>query len=342
MKKPSVLVSGGAGYIGSHTAVELIAAGYDVVIVDNLSNSDIAAVEGVRRITGSEIPFVEVDCCDRTALRRVFETYDFDSVIHFAASKAVGESVQKPLEYYTNNLTSFMNIIALMREFGRHNIVFSSSCTVYGEPDKQPVTEQTPRKPATSPYGNTKQMCEDILRDSIAAYEGLKGIALRYFNPIGAHPSAQIGELPRGVPQNLVPYITQTAAGVRECLSVFGDDYPTADGSCIRDYIDVTDLARAHVAAIGRMAGDKNKERYEIFNVGTGRGVSVLELVTRFEQVNGVKVNHKIAPRREGDIIAIWADPTLANEELGWQATRTLDETLASAWAWEKHLRDME
>ena len=233
MKKPSVLVSGGAGYIGSHTAVELIAAGYDVVIVDNLSNSDIAAVEGVRRITGAEIPFVEVDCCDRTALRRVFETYDFDSVIHFAASKAVGESVQKPLEYYTNNLTSFMNIIALMREFGRHNIVFSSSCTVYGEPDKQPVTEQTPRKPATSPYGNTKQMCEDILRDSIAAYEGLKGIALRYFNPIGAHPSAQIGELPRGVPQNLVPYITQTAAGVRECLSVFGDDYrrPTARAS---------------------------------------------------------------------------------------------------------------
>ena len=237
MKKPSVLVSGGAGYIGSHTAVELIAAGYDVVIVDNLSNSDIAAVEGVRRITGAEIPFVEVDCCDRTALRRVFETYDFDSVIHFAASKAVGESVQKPLEYYTNNLTSFMNIIALMREFGRHNIVFSSSCTVYGEPDKQPVTEQTPRKPATSPYGNTKQMCEDILRDSIAAYEGLKGIALRYFNPIGAHPSAQIGELPRGVPQNLVPYITQTAAGVRECLSVFGRYFAVFPSTTIANWL---------------------------------------------------------------------------------------------------------
>lgn len=340
--KEMVLVSGGAGYIGSHTAVELINAGYDVVVADNLTNSDMSGVEGVRKITGVDVPFVNVDCCDKEAFRKVFEQYEFDSVIHFAAYKAVGESVTDPMKYYRNNLTSFMNVVDLMREFGRRNIVFSSSATVYGEADHLPVTELTPRKPATSAYGNTKQMCEDILRDSVAAYDGLKGIALRYFNPIGAHPSALIGELPRGVPQNLVPYITQTAAGVRECLSVFGDDYPTADGSCIRDYIDVTDLARAHVAAIGRMAGDKNKERYEIFNVGTGRGVSVLELVTRFEQVNGVKVNHKIAPRREGDIIAIWADPTLANEELGWQATRTLDETLASAWAWEKHLRDME
>ena len=219
MKKSCVLVSGGAGYIGSHTSVELINAGYDVVIVDNLSNSDLNAVEGVRKITGVDIPFVEVDCCDRAAFRKVFEQYEFDSVIHFAASKAVGESVQKPLEYYGNNLTSFMNVIGLMREFGRRNIVFSSSCTVYGEPEKQPVTEQTPRKPATSPYGNTKQMCEDILRDSLAAYPGMKGIALRYFNPIGAHPSALIGELPRGVPQNLVPFITQTAAGLRECRS---------------------------------------------------------------------------------------------------------------------------
>ena len=215
MKKSCVLVSGGAGYIGSHTSVELINAGYDVVIVDNLSNSDLNAVEGVRKITGVNIPFVEVDCCDRAAFRKVFEQYEFDSVIHFAASKAVGESVQKPLEYYGNNLTSFMNVIGLMREFGRRNIVFSSSCTVYGEADKLPVTEQTPRKPATSPYGNTKQMCEDILRDSLAAYPGMKGIALRYFNPIGAHPSALIGELPRGVPQNLVPFITQTAAGLR-------------------------------------------------------------------------------------------------------------------------------
>jgi UDP-glucose 4-epimerase len=339
-KKATVLVSGGAGYIGSHTAVELIAAGYDVVIADNLSNSDRTAVEGVRTITGVDVPFVEVDCCDRAAFRKVFEAYDFDSVIHFAASKAVGESVRMPLEYYRNNLTSLMNVIDLMREFGRSNIVFSSSCTVYGEPEKQPVTERTPRKPATSPYGNTKQMCEDILRDSIAAYDGLKGIALRYFNPIGAHPSALIGEQPRGVPQNLVPYITQTAAGIRECLSVFGDDYPTPDGSCIRDYIDVVDLAKAHVAAIARMIEDRNAERYEIFNIGTGRGVSVLELVRRFEQVNGLKLRYKIAPRREGDIVAIWADPTRANEELGWHAERSLDETLAAAWAWERRVRE--
>ena len=339
MKKSTVLVCGGAGYIGSHTAVELVNAGYEVVIVDNLSNSELSAVEGVRQITGVEIPFVEVDCCDRAAFRKVFEQYAFDSVIHFAASKAVGESVQKPMRYYRNNLTSLMNIIDLMREFGRSNIVFSSSCTVYGEPDRQPVTEQTPRKPATSPYGNTKQISEDMLRDSIAAYEGLKGIALRYFNPIGAHPSALIGELPRGVPQNLVPYITQTAAGLRECLSVFGDDYPTPDGSCIRDYIDVVDLAKAHVAAIGRMVEHRSEERYEVFNVGTGRGVSVLELVHKFEEVNRLKLNYKIAPRRAGDIVAIWADPTRANTVLGWQAERTLEETLVAAWNWERHLR---
>lgn len=342
MKKSCVLVCGGAGYIGSHTTVELIDAGYDVVIADNFSNSDMQAVEGVRRITGVEIPFVEVDCCDREAFRKVFEQYEFDAAIHFAASKAVGESVEKPMLYYRNNLLSLMNLIDLMREFGRHNIVFSSSCTVYGEPDKQPVTEQTPRKPAASPYGNTKQISEDILRDSVAAYEGLKGIALRYFNPIGAHPSAIIGELPRGVPQNLVPYITQTAAGLRACLSVFGDDYPTPDGSCIRDYIDVVDLAKAHVVAIRRMIEGENKAPYEVFNIGTGRGVSVLELVRRFEEVNGVKLCYKIAPRRAGDIIAIWADPTLANTELGWRAERTLDQTLAAAWAWEKHVREIE
>jgi len=340
MKKQCVLVAGGAGYIGSHTTVELINAGYDVVIADNLSNSEMRAVEGVRKITGVEIPFVKVDCCDYEAFEeKVFKKYEFDSVIHFAASKAVGESVEKPLLYYRNNLTSLLNTIELMYKYGRHNIVFSSSCTVYGEPDKQPVTEQTPRKPATSPYGNTKQMSEDILRDSVAAHPELKGIALRYFNPIGAHPSALIGELPRGVPQNLVPYITQTAAGIRECLSVFGDDYPTPDGSCIRDYIDVVDLARAHVAAIGRMVEGKSKAGYEVFNIGTGRGVSVLELVDRFQKVNGLKLNYKIAPRRAGDIIAIWADPTLANDELGWKATRTLDETVASAWKWQQSLK---
>lgn len=341
-KKPCVLVSGGAGYIGSHTAVELIGAGMDVVIADNLTNADMSGVEGARRITGVDIPFVNVDCCDREAFAEVFRRYDFDSVIHFAAYKAVGESVEDPMKYYRNNLTSFMNVVDLMREFGRHNIVFSSSATVYGEADELPVTEQSPRKPATSPYGNTKQMSEDILRDSIKAYPSLKGIALRYFNPIGAHPSALIGELPRGVPQNLVPYITQTAAGIRECLSVFGDDYPTPDGSCLRDYIDIVDLAKAHVAAIRRMIDDKNKERYEIFNIGTGRAVSVFELVKTFERVNGLKLNYKVAPRRAGDVVAIWADTSLANRELGWKAERSLDDTLRSAWAWEKHVRGIK
>ncbi len=340
--KESVLVAGGAGYIGSHTAVELIEAGYDVVIVDNLSNSVEAAVEGVRKITGVDVPFIKVDCCDMAAFEEVFKKYNFNSAIHFAASKAVGESVQKPLEYYSNNLMSLMNLIALMRKYERPNILFSSSCTVYGEPDAQPVTEQTPRKPALSPYGNTKAMSEDILRDTMTMYEGMKGIALRYFNPIGAHPSALIGELPQGVPQNLVPYITQTAAGLRECLSVFGDDYATPDGSCIRDYIDVVDLAKAHVVAVERMLGGKSKADYEIFNIGTGNGVSVLDLLNRFEAVNGVKINYKIAPRREGDITAIWADPTLANEELGWHATRNLDDTLAATWAWEKNVRGIK
>ena len=341
MKKSCVLVSGGAGYIGSHTAVELIAAGFDVVIADNLSNSDMSGVEGVRRITGVDVPFVNVDCCDREAFAEVFRQYDFDSVIHFAAYKAVGESVADPMKYYRNNLVSFMNVVDLMREYGRSNIVFSSSATVYGEADELPVTEQTPRKPATSAYGNTKQMCEDILRDSVAAYSSLKGVALRYFNPVGAHPSALIGELPRGVPQNLVPYITQTAAGIRECLSIFGDDYPTEDGSCLRDYIDIVDLAKAHVAAITRMVEQKSKERYEVFNVGTGRAVSVFELVRTFEQVNDLKLNYKVAPRRAGDVVAVWADTTLANKELGWTAERPLNETMRSAWEWEKYVRNL-
>ena len=340
--KEMVLVSGGAGYIGSHTAVELINAGYDVVVADNLSNSDMSGVEGVRKITGVDVPFVNVDCCDKEAFRKVFEQYNFNSVIHFAAFKAVGESVTDPMKYYRNNLDSFMNVLELMREFGRPNIVFSSSATVYGEADELPVTELTPRKPATSAYGNTKQMCEDILRDTVTAYDGLKGISLRYFNPIGAHPSALIGELPRGVPQNLVPFITQTAAGIRECLSVFGDDYDTPDGSCLRDYIDVVDLAKAHVVAITRMVEDKNKQKYEIFNVGTGNGVSVLELVESFQRVNELKLNYKIAPRRPGDVVAIWADTTLANEELGWRAERSLDDTLRSAWAWEKNVRGIK
>lgn len=336
--KETVLVTGGAGYIGSHTAVELIQAGFDVVIADNLSNSDLQAVEGVRRITSAEVPFEQIDCCDLQAMRRLFERHEFRSVIHFAASKAVGESVAELLKYYRNNLLSFLNVVELMCDFGRPNILFSSSCTVYGEPDAQPVTEQTPRKPATSPYGNTKQISEDILRDAVAAHPGLRGIALRYFNPIGSHPSALIGELPRGVPQNLVPYVTQTAAGIRECLSIFGNDYPTPDGTCIRDYIDIVDLARAHVAALHRLIEERGATPYEVFNVGTGRGVSVLELVRGFERANGLKLNYRFAPRRAGDITAIWADPTLANTLLGWRAERPLEETLRTAWQWQLHL----
>lgn len=341
MNKKMVLVTGGAGYIGSHTTVELINAGYEVVIVDNFSNSDASSLEGICGITGVKPTFIEADCCDREAMRRVFEAYDFASVIHFAAFKAVGESVEQPLKYYQNNMLSLLNILELMGEYGRQNIVFSSSATVYGDAEELPVTERTPRKPATSPYGNTKQMAEDILRDTVAASSSLRGIALRYFNPIGAHPTALIGELPRGVPNNLVPYITQTAAGVRECLSIFGDDYPTPDGSCLRDFIDIVDLARAHVVAIDRMVQDKNKERYEIFNVGTGRPVSVFELVNGFERSNDLKLNYRVAPRRAGDVMAVWADTTLANEELGWKAERELEDTLRSAWAWERHVRNI-
>ena len=337
-KKHCVLVTGGAGFIGSHTLVELINAGFDVVAVDNFSNSDDTCLKGVEAITGRKIPFEMVDCCNFEAMEDVFKRYEFDSVIHFAAFKAVGESVEMPLKYYRNNITSFLNILELMKQYNRSNIVFSSSATLYGESEVLPVTEQTPRMPATSSYGNTKQICEDILRDTVAS-SAIKGIALRYFNPIGAHPSALIGELPRGVPNNLVPFITQTASGVRECLSVFGNDYPTPDGSCIRDYIDVVDLAKAHVSAIARMVEGKNKENYEIFNVGTGKGTSVLELVSMFEKVNGLKLNYKIAPRRPGDVVAIYADTTLANNELGWKAERSLEDTLASAWQWEQYIR---
>lgn len=338
----TVLISGGAGYIGSHTAVELINAGYDVVIIDNLSNSEKDAVEGVKKITGKDVAFEIVDTCDKEALRKVFEKYPFESVIHFAAYKAVGESMAQPLMYYQNNLVSFMNIVEMMKEFGRPNILFSSSATVYGEAEHLPVTEKTPRQPATSPYGNTKQIAEDILRDCCRAYEGVNGIALRYFNPVGAHPSALIGELPRGVPNNLVPFITQTAAGIRKELSVFGNDYDTPDGTCLRDYIDVVDLAKAHVAAVDRMTSGKMDERYEIFDIGTGKPVSVLELVTTFEKVNGLTLPYKIVGRRPGDVPAVWADTSLANNMLGWKAERSLDETLRAAWAWEKHVRNIK
>ena len=338
-----VLVSGGAGYIGSHVTVELIAAGYDVVVADNFSNCDMSGYEGVKKITGREdIPLYQIDCCDYASVDKVFTEHKIDAVIHFAAFKAVGESVSEPIKYYSNNLVSFLNILEVARKHGGCNVLFSSSATVYGEAKDLPVTEQTPRMPAMSPYGNTKTMCEDILRDVVYATSTqdavIKGIALRYFNPIGAHPSALIGELPRGVPNNLVPYITQTAIGKRECLSIFGNDYPTEDGTCLRDFIDVTDLAKAHVAAVARMFGGKMKQGYEIFNVGTGRPVSVYELVTKFEKVSGVKLNYKYVSRREGDVMALWADPTFANEELGWKAERSVEETLASAWAWEKYL----
>lgn len=348
-----VLVSGGAGYIGSHVTVELIEAGYDVVVADNMSNCDMTCFEGVKKITGREdIPFEQIDCCDAAAVEKLFTDYKIDAVIHFAAYKAVGESVAEPIMYYRNNLVSFLNILESSKNHGGCNVLFSSSATVYGEAEKLPVTEQTPRLPATSPYGNTKQMCEDILRDTVkatAAYGAevnagaqqlgpVKGIALRYFNPIGAHPSALIGELPRGVPNNLVPFITQTAIGKRECLSIFGNDYPTEDGTCLRDYIDVVDLAKAHVVAVSRMLDGKMKEDYEIFNIGTGRPVSVYELVNAFEKVNGLKLNYKFAPRRPGDVVAIWADTQLANNELGWKAERSVEDTLAAAWAWEKRI----
>lgn len=342
MNKETVLISGGAGYIGSHTAVALTEAGYDIVIIDNLSNSDRAAVEGVEQIIGHKVPFEIVDTCDTAALQSVFDRYQFGTVIHFAAYKAVGESVSDPLKYYQNNLVSFMNIVAMMHRYGRPNILFSSSATVYGDADTLPVTEQTPRQPATSPYGNTKQIAEDILRDCCAAYTGLHGIALRYFNPIGAHPSALIGELPRGVPANLLPYVTQTAAGIRECLSIYGDDYDTPDGTCLRDYIDVVDLARAHVAAVDRMTSGRMADPYEIFNVGTGRPVSVLELITRFEAANGLTLPRRTVGRRTGDVPAVWADTTRANDVLGWHATRDLDDTLRAAWAWERHIRGIK
>lgn len=339
----TVLVSGGAGYIGSHVTVELISAGYEVVVADNLSNSDMTCFEGVKKITGrKDIPFYHIDCCDYASVTGVFDEYKIDAVIHFAAFKIVGESLDEPLMYYRNNLVSFMNILEAAKNHGGCNVVLSSSAAVYGESEELPVTERTPRLPATSPYGNTKQMCEDILRDVVHATTGtdglVKGIALRYFNPVGAHPSALIGELPRGVPSNLVPFITQTAIGRQECLNVFGNDYPTADGTCLRDYIDIVDLARAHVAAVSRMTEGRMKEGYEVFNVGTGRPVSVYELITTFEKVNGIKLNYRYVDRRPGDLMSMWADTTLANEELGWEAERSLEETLASAWAWEKHL----
>jgi UDP-glucose 4-epimerase len=340
MMTQKILVTGGTGYIGSHTVVELQQAGYDVIIVDDLSNSGIGVLENIKKITGITPGFEQFDLSEREKTNNFFQDHsDIVAIIHFAASKAVGESVEKPLLYYRNNLVSLMNILENQVKNNIPNIVFSSSCTVYGQPDKLPVTEQTPRKDAESPYGNTKRVNEDILKDSIAANPQLKGIALRYFNPIGAHPSALIGELPLGIPQNLVPFITQTAAGLRDELKVFGNDYNTPDGTAIRDYINVVDLAKAHVVAIERLLKGKNKSGYEVFNLGTGSGFTVLDIVKGFEKATGLKLNYRIVGRRPGDIEKIWADTSYANKELGWKAEKSLEETLLSAWEWEKRFR---
>lgn len=335
-----ILVTGGTGYIGSHTVVELINAGHNPIIVDNLSNSNIGVLEGIKKITGRDVPFYQIDVTDLDALADVFsKNPDVKGIIHFAASKAVGESVKEPLKYYRNNLVGLMNILECMKRFKVGSLVFSSSCTVYGQPDILPVTENAPIKPALSPYGNTKQICEEIIRDTVASCEGLHAILLRYFNPIGAHPTALIGELPLGVPQNLIPFVTQTAAGIRECLTIFGEDYDTPDGSCIRDYINVTDLAKAHVVSVDRMENGRQNSDVEVFNIGTGRGTSVFEIVNMFEKVTGVKLNYKVGPRREGDIEKVWADASIANNVLGWKAEKTMEETLASAWKWQQSLK---
>jgi len=339
----SVLLTGGSGYIGSHTAVELINAGYRVVIVDNLSNSTTDSINGIERITGVRPDFVKADCSVLLEMKSLFEKYSgFSSIIHFAALKAVGESVEKPLEYYNNNLSSLINLLQLMKKGGGGNIVFSSSCTVYGQPDKLPVTEKSPYKPATSPYGNTKKIAEDILYDTINANLSIKGIALRYFNPIGAHTSAEIGELPLGKPDNLVPFITQTAIGIREKLQIFGNDYDSSDGTAIRDYFHVVDLAKAHVLALKRLEDNRNKTGFETFNVGAGKGVTVLEIVKAFEKVSGVRLNYEIVGRRAGDIEKVWADTSLAQVELGWKTESSLEEALLTAWNWEKRLKEVK
>ncbi|MCL1932661.1 MAG: UDP-glucose 4-epimerase GalE [Candidatus Azobacteroides sp.] len=333
-----ILVTGGAGYIGSHTTVELQNAGYEVIIADNLSNSRIEVIDGIERITGIRPVFEQIDCSDEHMVREVLDKHRVKGIIHFAASKAVGESVQKPLMYYRNNIDSLLNFLEVMPVYGVKGLVFSSSCTVYGQPDVLPVTEQSPIRPATSPYGNTKQIDEEIIRDAIHAGHPYKSIILRYFNPIGAHPSAEIGELPIGIPQNLVPFLTQTAAGIRDKLAVFGNDYNTPDGSCIRDYINVVDLSRAHVVAMNRIINSQS-EPIEYYNLGTGKGLSVLQLISLFEKATGVKVPYTIVGRREGDIEQIWADPSHANKVLGWKAVETIEDTLRSAWRWQQKLK---
>ncbi len=338
--KKQILVTGGTGYIGSHTVVELINSGFEVVIIDNLSNSNIEVLEGIKKITGTNPVLEEFDLCDSEKANLFFEKYNkIEAIIHFAAYKAVGESVNLPVKYYRNNILTLLNLIDCMVKYNVINFVFSSSCTVYGQPDILPVTENAPIKKAMSPYGNTKQICEEIIQDALLPNKSLKAISLRYFNPIGAHNSALIGELPLGVPANLVPFITQTAIGLRKELSVYGNDYNTADGSCIRDYINVVDLAKAHVVAIERLIENKNKNPFEVFNIGTGKGLSVFEIINTFEKVTGEKLNYKVVGRRAGDIEKVWADTTSANNELGWKAKETIENTILSAWNWEKNIR---
>lgn len=339
--KQTILVTGGTGFIGSHTTVELQEAGYDVVIVDNLSNSKIEVLDGIEKITGIRPAFEKVNLEDKEATERVFQKYpNIEGIIHFAASKAVGESVEKPLMYYRNNVVSLINLLEMMPKYNVKGFIFSSSCTVYGQPNPEnlPVTEDAPHQKATSPYGNTKEINEQIIYDYIHSGAPIKSIVLRYFNPIGAHPTAHIGELPNGVPNNLIPYVTQTAMGIREQLTIFGNDYNTEDGTCIRDYIYVVDLAKAHVAAMARVL-DKETDKIEYFNIGTGSGNSTLEIVTTFEKATGVKVNWKFGPRREGDIEKIWGNCTKANTVLGWKADTPLEDVLASAWKWQQKLR---
>ena len=338
--KHKIVVTGGLGFIGSHVVVELQNEGFEVVIIDDLSNSSINVLDGITAITGVTPIFERIDLKEKSSVESFFNKHnDIKGVIHFAASKAVGESVEKPLLYYENNLNTLIFMLKSVLKLETSNFIFSSSCTVYGQADTMPITEQAPTKPAESPYGNTKQIGEEIIKDTCKVTPDFNAISLRYFNPIGAHSSVKIGELPIGVPQNLVPFITQTAAGIRQQLAVFGNDYPTPDGTCIRDYIHVVDLAKAHVIALERLLNKHNKTNYEVFNLGTGKGSSVLEAIHSFEKVSGVELNYKFAPRREGDVIQAYADTHKANTELGWKAELSLDDAMSSAWNWEKHIR---
>ncbi|PWL39366.1 UDP-glucose 4-epimerase GalE [Flagellimonas aquimarina] len=335
-----ILVTGGLGFIGSHTVVELQNEGFEVVIIDNLSNSSEDVLVGIEAISGKKPIFEKMDLRNKSDVQQFFAKHNnIDGVIHFAASKAVGESVENPLLYYENNLGVLVYMLQELTALDKSNFIFSSSCTVYGQADKMPITEDAPVKPAESPYGNTKQVGEEIIKDTCKVNPQLAAIALRYFNPIGAHPTVEIGELPIGVPQNLLPYITQTGIGLREQLSVFGDDYPTEDGTCIRDYIHVVDVAKAHVVALQRLLNQKNEANYEVFNLGTGKGSSVLEVINSFERVSGEKLNYKIVDRRQGDVIQAYADTKKANQVLGWKALSSLDDSMRSAWDWERKIR---